>query len=76
MNKFNYFTVTNTSIVKAKSKIEAEKIAFARRKEFKIEITLSEANVAYKSDFPESDTVFWLEAVKNLIIEESFKNKI
>jgi len=46
------------------------------RNVFKIEITLSKANVAYKSDFTEAETVFWLEAVKDLIIKESFKNKI
>jgi hypothetical protein len=83
MNKFNYFTITNTSIVKAKSKIQAEEIAFARRKEFKgepwsqerIEITFSEADVAYKSDFTEAETVFWLEAVKDLIIKKVLKIK-
>jgi hypothetical protein len=44
------------------------------KKEFKIEITLSEANVAYKSDFPESDTVFWLEWVKTIILQKTLSN--
>ena len=38
-----------------------------RIKEFKIEITLSEANARYKSDFSESETAYWLEAVKKLL---------
>jgi hypothetical protein len=54
----------------------SEEVAVApeAKKEFKIEITLSEANVAYKSDFPESDTVFWLEWVKTIILQKTLSN--
>ena len=42
--------------------------------EFKVEIMISDSNLSYKSDFAEGDTVFWLEAVKNLIIKNTFEN--
>ena len=38
------------------------------------EINISENNLSYKSDFTEAETVFWLEAVRNLIIKKSFEN--
>ncbi len=40
--------------------------------EFIVEIKISDKNLSYKSDFSESETVFWLEAVKNLIIKKTF----
>lgn len=42
--------------------------------EFRVEILISDSNLSYKSDFAEGDTVFWLEAVKNLIIKNTFEN--
>jgi len=41
-------------------------------KEFNIGINISDKNLAYKSDFNEAETIFWLEAVKNLIIQKTF----
>jgi hypothetical protein len=41
------------------------------KKEMKIEIVVSEANLSYKSDFPEPDTVFWLEWVKTIILQKT-----
>jgi hypothetical protein len=41
-------------------------------KEFKVEIKISEKNLSYKSDFSEAETIFWLEAVKDLIIKKTF----
>lgn len=41
--------------------------------EFTVEIKISEKNLAYKSDFSEAETIFWLEAVKNLIIKKTFE---
>lgn len=41
-------------------------------KEYKVEIKISEKNLSYKSDFSEAETIFWLEAVKNLIIKKTF----
>ena len=40
---------------------------------FKVEIEISEKNLAYKSDFTEAETIFWLEAVKDLIIKQAFE---
>jgi hypothetical protein len=42
--------------------------------EFSIEINISNANLSYRSDFSEGETVFWLESVKNLIIKNTFEN--
>jgi len=41
-------------------------------KEFNITINISDKNLSYKSDFNEAETIFWLEAVKNLIIQKTF----
>lgn len=40
--------------------------------EFLVEIKISNKNLSYRSDFPESETIFWLEAVKGLIIKNTF----
>lgn len=42
-------------------------------KEFSIEIKISNKNLQYRSDFAEGETVFWLEAVKNLIYKNTFE---
>ena len=42
-------------------------------KEFAISINISDKNLSYKSDFNEAETIFWLEAVKNLIIQKTFE---
>jgi len=44
------------------------------QKEFKVEIKISEKNLSYKSDFSEAETIFWLEAVKGLIIKKTFES--
>jgi hypothetical protein len=41
--------------------------------EFAIEIKITNQNLSYKSDFSESETVFWLEAVKSLVLQKSFE---
>lgn len=41
--------------------------------EFAIEIKITNQNLSYKSDFTESETVFWLEAVKSLVLQKSFE---
>lgn len=43
------------------------------KKEFSIEIKISEANLSYRSDFNEAETIFWIEAVKNLIMKNAFE---
>lgn len=40
--------------------------------ELKIEIKISNQNLQYKSDFSEAETIFWLEAVKSLVIKNTF----
>ena len=57
----------NLSEVKMSDVIDAQEI-----KEFNIEIKISNKNLQYKSDFSEPETIFWLEAVKSLIIKNSF----
>ena len=41
--------------------------------EFIVEIKISDKNLAYKSDFTEPETVFWLEAIKDIIIKKTFQ---
>ena len=46
--------------------------ATEEKKDFSIEIKISEMNLSYRSDFGEAETVFWLESVKDLIIKNAF----
>jgi hypothetical protein len=46
--------------------------AVEAKKEFTIEIKISDANLQYKSDFNEAETVFWMESVKTLILNNAF----
>lgn len=41
-------------------------------KELLVEIKISEKNLSYRSDFSEAETIFWIEAVKDLIIKKAF----
>lgn len=43
-------------------------------KEFSIEVKISDRNLQYRSDFNEPETIFWLEAVKDLILKSAFEN--
>jgi len=45
-------------------------------KEFSIEIKISNKNLQYRSDFSEPETVFWLDAVKNLIYKNTFEQNV
>lgn len=42
------------------------------KKEFTIEIKISDANLQYRSDFNEAETIFWMESVKTLILKSAF----
>lgn len=42
-------------------------------KEFNVVINISDKNLSYKSDFNEAETIFWLEAVKALIVQKTFE---
>lgn len=44
-----------------------------QKTEFTVEIKITNQNLSYKSDFSESETVFWLEAVKALVLQKSFE---
>ena len=39
-----------------------------------IKITVSDGNITYSSDFDPQATVFWLEAIKALIIKQAMFN--
>jgi hypothetical protein len=39
---------------------------------FEITIMVSAESLDYSSDFAEPETIFWLEAVKNLILEKAY----
>jgi hypothetical protein len=56
-----------------KSKMSQEETVAEAPKEFTITINISEANLAYKSDFSEPETIFWLEAVKNIVLNKTFE---
>ena len=43
-------------------------------KEFAIEIKISNANLQYRSDFNEAETIFWIEAVKQIILKKTFED--
>ena len=59
----------------AKTEIEKEPVVETPevKKEFTVTILVSEKNLSYKSDFNEAETIFWLEAVKNLVIKKTFE---
>lgn len=42
-------------------------------KQFNVVINISDKNLSYKSDFNEAETIFWLEAVKALIVQKTFE---
>lgn len=42
-------------------------------KQFNVIINISDKNLSYKSDFNEAETIFWLEAVKALIVQKTFE---
>jgi hypothetical protein len=52
--------------------VSSENSSIEEGKEVSIEIVISEKNLKYRSDFSEPETIFWLEAVKSMIIKKSF----
>lgn len=42
-------------------------------KEFNINIKITSSNLSYKSDFSEPETVFWLEAIKDIVLRKTFQ---
>lgn len=51
----------------------SEEAAQDLKKEFSIEVKISDRNLQYRSDFNEPETIFWLEAVKDLILKSAFE---
>ena len=47
--------------------------ALVAEKEMNITIKITNSNLSYKSDFTEPETVFWLEAIKDIIIKKTFQ---
>lgn len=45
-----------------------------QEKEYTITIKITNANLVYKSDFSEPETVFWLEAIKDIILKKTFQD--
>lgn len=43
-------------------------------KEFNVVIKITNQNLSYKSDFSEPETIFWLEAVKDIILKKTFED--
>lgn len=46
----------------------------AEQKELNISIKITNSNLSYKSDFSEPETVFWLEAIKDIILKKTFQD--
>ena len=67
MSEVNKMSEETTEIIEA---IETSQPVEA--KEFAIEIKISNANLQYRSDFNEAETIFWIEAVKNIIMKNAF----
>lgn len=52
--------------------IDVTESAQEPKKDLIVEIKISDKNLSYRSDFSEAETIFWLEAVKDLIIKNTF----
>lgn len=52
--------------------IEVNESEETPKKDLLVEIKISDKNLSYRSDFSEAETIFWLEAVKDLIIKNTF----
>ena len=64
VNKMSNEIIETSEIIEVAESAEA--------KEFVIEIKISNANLQYKSDFNEAETIFWMESVKTLILKNAF----
>ena len=55
------------------SKMSEENVPQVEEKEFTVTIKITNQNLSYKSDFSEPETIFWLEAVKDIIMKKTFE---
>lgn len=51
-----------------------ENVQETEEKEFTVTIKITNQNLSYKSDFSEPETIFWLEAVKGIILKKTFED--
>jgi len=51
-----------------------ENVQQTEEKEFTVTIKITNQNLSYKSDFSEPETIFWLEAVKDIILKKTFED--
>jgi hypothetical protein len=51
-----------------------ENVSATEEKEFTVTIKITNQNLSYKSDFSEPETIFWLEAVKGIILKKTFED--
>ncbi len=52
--------------------IEVNESTQESKKDLIVEIKISDKNLSYRSDFSEAETIFWLEAVKDLVLKNTF----
>lgn len=50
----------------------SEETVKTEKKELNIAIKITPDNITYKSDFSETETIFWLEAIKSIILQKAF----
>jgi hypothetical protein len=51
-----------------------EVVEQTEEKEYTVTIKITNQNLSYKSDFSEPETIFWLEAVKDIILKKTFED--
>lgn len=52
--------------------VAEEEVQVEAPKEFNISIKITNDNLSYSSDFSEPETIFWLEAIKSIIMKKAF----
>jgi hypothetical protein len=67
--------MSKEKVIPLKQEANAEAVSpETEEKKFQIVIEISNQNLAYKSDFSEPETIFWIEAVKQIILKKTFED--
>jgi hypothetical protein len=67
--------MSKEKVIPLKQEANAEAVGpETEEKKFQIVIEISNQNLAYKSDFSEPETIFWIEAVKQIILKKTFED--
>lgn len=67
--------MSKEKVIPLKQEVNAEAVSpETEEKKFQIVIEISNQNLAYKSDFSEPETIFWIEAVKQIILKKTFED--